>query len=376
MTVNSLKVNTSAFHSQIFDQIISQYLIIKNKTLLKLSMLQNIEKILNFKKNGIQTMNKKINEVVMGYTFLYFSQNEDFEKIQTISQNIKDSKMIVIDYNQNQAPNLDDLHFIIGFKNTILVIHSLSLKKVITYIFSQNMQIEISFLSSNAANIFNQNITISYKEFTYVDNTNTFEEEYTSFQSYFHLSRSDKNQQKRQIWEIVIPCISGYLFRQSYSKLNNRLDNYNKNLIKIPNEKLFDEDNYIELRIINNKGSIFQTKVMYDIENARILIFKTPYYSSDEIKKLLDREEKNYNKILLPFIPEYYGKIDKMSMQYQAIEYINGNTLLDIQKYHFSDKIVIIFEILLVFSILHLDNFVYRDLKPDNVMIDQNNILY
>ena len=122
------------FQNKLFKIISALFQFISALFHFQILMLQNIEKILNSGKNDIQTVNKKIGKVVNRYIFLYFSPNENFMKIQQISQNIKDSKIMVINYCQNQTPDLDDLHFIIGFKNTILIIHSLSFNKFIEYI--------------------------------------------------------------------------------------------------------------------------------------------------------------------------------------------------------------------------------------------------
>lgn len=56
------------------------------------------------------------------------------------------------------------------------------------------------------------------------------------------------------------------------------------------------------------------------------------------------------------------------------LEYIEGETLENIQKMRLTiaDKYKIIFEIIAIINYFHHHHFVYRDLKPNNVMLDRN----
>ena len=62
----------------------------------------------------------------------------------------------------------------------------------------------------------------------------------------------------------------------------------------------------------------------------------------------------------------------------EVIEYINCMLLSDIKQMHlnFSEKITIIFEIAMIFFHLHDKGYVYHDLKPNNIIInDEFNVL-
>lgn len=45
---------------------------------------------------------------------------------------------------------------------------------------------------------------------------------------------------------------------------------------------------------------------------------------------------------------------------------------IDKRQLSYNDKILIIFELMIVIEFLHRNHFIYRDLKPNNVMIDEN----
>lgn len=107
------------------------------------------------------------------------------------------------------------------------------------------------------------------------------------------------------------------------------------------------------------------------MKDEQLYVIKKPYGSDEDIKKKPHREIYNYQRIKHPFIPKYYGATNK---GYPVIEFINGKTLVQIKvlKLSESEKIKMIVELLNVFEYLQENNFVYRDLKPDNVMLDEN----
>ena len=54
------------------------------------------------------------------------------------------------------------------------------------------------------------------------------------------------------------------------------------------------------------------------------------------------------------------------------LEYIDGNSLYDINNLNIriEDKIIIILKILIVFDYFHFNKCIYRDLKPDNIILN------
>ena len=92
----------------------------------------------------------------------------------------------------------------------------------------------------------------------------------------------------------------------------------------------------------------------------------------------MKRDIRNYEEIKHPFIPKFYGTIKYDNKDYPVIEFINGKTLFDYDfnfDFNETEMYEIILQMLLVINYLHNNHFIYRDLKPNNVIIDENKIL-
>ena len=100
-------------------------------------------------------------------------------------------------------------------------------------------------------------------------------------------------------------------------------------------------------------------------------VIKKPHAFESETPKLVEIENSNYRKISHPFLSTLYGT-DK-DKNYIVIEFINGRTLRSIRKMdlNFINILNIIFELLLIFKYFYDNQMIYRDLKPDNIMIDE-----
>ena len=118
--------------------------------------------------------------------------------------------------------------------------------------------------------------------------------------------------------------------------------------------------------------SIYELLEIYHIESEKLFVVKQRNYFNPEIPKLKERELNNHRKLSHPFIPKFYGVLKRDNSL--VLEFINGQTLLDIKQLHLSEKekIVIILELILAIAYTHNNDYIYRDLKPNNVMIDEN----
>ena len=68
-------------------------------------------------------------------------------------------------------------------------------------------------------------------------------------------------------------------------------------------------------------------------------------------------------------IPKYYGSFANNDYYYIIIEFINGNPIEKVKQY---EKIKVIFELIMIISYLHKNKLIYRDFKPNNMLIDMN----
>lgn len=114
---------------------------------------------------------------------------------------------------------------------------------------------------------------------------------------------------------------------------------------------------------------------MYSIKTELLYAMKIHY---EQDSPLMKREIANYLKAKGPFIPRFYGTIIHESHQGFIIDYIAGHSLTQIKKLNIQDlfKLLMILQLLQDFESLHKQNFIYRDLKPDNIIITDNMNLY
>ena len=321
-----------------------------------------------FLNNSIRIQNRKLENVIKNYNFVYISNQTEIDKNHTIYVNMKKSDVIIINQCKYSDQNLEDLYFLIGFERTIILIKQ-SLIPFLISLFSVCDVKNICYLQ-NTKSIFMKH-DITFLNEICVDSY--FNEEMLNFKNQLAIFSNIKIATIFEIWKNIIPCISGYLIKQSYSKLNNnRINSYLENLISnSPNKNEIDKDEYIELRRLG-MGSSFMTFLVYYIKHEELFVVKKPLNLNDEIPKLSERELNNYLHINHPFLPKFIGTIK--GTKFIMIEFINGQNLLKLKEFDFDEriKLTIIFELMLTIQFLHSKHFIFRDLKPDNIMIDQN----
>ncbi|KAK8850219.1 hypothetical protein M9Y10_018343 [Tritrichomonas musculus] len=312
-------------------------------------------------------------EIFQNYSFFVITENTFLKENQKqiMDENIKESKIMIIDEIINQDDETNEQYLILCFEKTITIIESsIALEYII-----RNKLISISNFSfcflNDTKSIFEEKVTLGNRE---IKTDCIFLEELESLKEGLWIYTSEKSMS--YIWSILRTSISAYLIKKSYFQRNkNRIEAFILESEKYLEsgqiqEEIIREEEYIELRRVGIGGS-FSPLLIYHIKRGELFVIKKPYGSSEQ-EKLISRESENYNKIRHPFLPKYYGRVKDKN--YNVIEFIEGSTLENIEKIGLAikDKIKIIFELMLIFEYFRDNKLIYRDLKPNNVMIDSN----
>ncbi|KAK8867178.1 hypothetical protein M9Y10_010154 [Tritrichomonas musculus] len=299
--------------------------------------------------------NAKLDLIINSYDFHMVSEYFDYNGNEKIYQNIKESIAIMIGFYND--------FFIIGFKQTIIIIQKSSLSFIET-LFKSNAKANIYFFA-NCQDSFNSFINVSNPkckiDSLFIDEILEFKRIFFYIYQNFGVSR--------KIWNVISSIIAGFLIKQSYYKVNkNRIKD---STLKQHNLSYINENDYIELRTIGT-GSSSAVSLAYHIEKEELIAIKRPYILDPENEKLHKRELLNYSKMNHPFVPKLYG--ETVNEKYLVVEYINGRILNDIKRLNLTinEKITIIFELMIAVEYLHRNHFILRDLKPNNVIIDNN----
>ncbi|KAK8841492.1 camp-dependent protein kinase catalytic subunit [Tritrichomonas musculus] len=100
--------------------------------------------------------------------------------------------------------------------------------------------------------------------------------------------------------------------------------------------------------------------------NEMICVLKNPNILNS---KIIEREAENYvhlSKGEYPFISRYFGYFDNYNEKCLFIEYIEGRSL---DRY---DLKLLSLDDLLTIRYLHSQRYIYRDMKYDNIIINEN----
>ena len=209
-------------------------------------------------KKLIKSFNKKLNDVINDYTFLYVNKFLYEKENQDIYQKLEQSNVVIVNQSNKLSFRGENQYFLIGFYRIVMIIDQSSLS-FLSELFRSKSELKIIFLSSTKTN-FDKNISIKYDE---IINDFNFETEIENFNDKFNL-QGLLNLDLNRIWEIIKPCITGYLIKQGYSNsFIKRINHYNS-FFKSQEEIAISDEDFIILRILNVSNS--KLSLIYHIE--------------------------------------------------------------------------------------------------------------
>ncbi|KAK8892400.1 hypothetical protein M9Y10_029626 [Tritrichomonas musculus] len=317
--------------------------------------------------NSLCFRKENFKEVLLGFFFRYISETyscNEAEK-QKIIESAKNSNVIIIDQNKCFNEKMNKKNLILCFEKSLIVLDGSSIL-YLNDILSANARMSICYLS-NSKEIIQEKFNVKNSE---IKNDSNFIEEIQNLS--LGLTLITQIRIMKQIWSFISPCILNYLLIKSYIGCKKyRIQNFIYDLENDSKLETINQNEYIELRIIG-KGSISQSVLIYHIKRGELYALKKAYSKDFEIPKLVQREVSNYKKIKHPFLPKFYGTVQDKG--YIITEYIKGETLLKVKniKLSYDEKATILFELMMIIKYFHDNKLIYRDLKPDNVIIDEN----
>ncbi|KAK8899031.1 hypothetical protein M9Y10_001328 [Tritrichomonas musculus] len=318
-----------------------------------ITKLTEFQKIFNDHQIIFSTSNH--NKIIKGFTCHLITEKSQADDLQNL---LNKSEIIMIDEIDEQ----NDQYFVIFVDNAIIFIHEIDLlsnlfikkERYCTIIASEKINKEL--LSHELHLDFCEDIEEYEKQF-YNEIINKFSENF---------SISKRNQKfVKEIWKLISPSFSAYFINKSYKKLEQ--NKISKTKIEIND---LNEDDIIHLNLLGNTYTS-SVELIYHIELGQLFALKS--FRDSEGEKLYKRELKNYERICHPALPRFYGKIEKGENRYLIIEYIRGKSLANIDTKNLKpeEKINFIFQIMFIIEYLQNESLIYRDLKPNNFIVDE-----
>ncbi|KAK8892772.1 hypothetical protein M9Y10_030014 [Tritrichomonas musculus] len=294
--------------------------------------------------------------------------------IQKIYRNVNDSRLIVIDQSSRLNKETNTQNYIVCFEQSLIILQqSTASIKFLQSILSNNPNLPVCFLS-NTKILIDKMIEFKNREI----NSIPIKIMYNNFInniSWLKINMSNYDVSKiNDMWSSVSSSISHYLIKKSYLMGNKyRISQFINDIESTSTLNDLNQDEFIELSEVG-KGGSFLCTLYYHITSGKLCVIKKLHGNNNEADKLIQREADNYSNIRHPFLPNFYGTVKNKNGKYIVIEFINGKTLYDIEEneLNYNDRIKIIFELMIIFKYFHDNGYIYRDLKPDNVMIDDN----
>ncbi|KAK8883501.1 hypothetical protein M9Y10_042593 [Tritrichomonas musculus] len=290
--------------------------------------------------------NKDFYQIIKGFDFLLPNTKKDFEDINHRINKIKIISM-------NTCTISHKRYVILCFDETVLFIIDEQLCLIKKY-FYNNKDSFIYLMNQSSIRIFKD--MIEDKDI-YIETKKKFLDEIKDFLNLF------ENSKENEALMPICRSISAYLIQKSYciSKIN-RIAN-SSFLFKLNSkENEVDPNDFVQLPVFGHGSS--QVKLIYHIKNQKLYAMKTFLDNH-----LFDREHENYLNVHHPFLLQYFGWTIVDSYKCLIFEFIDSLPLTKLEDK--KDLIKNIFQMMLTIEYLHHKNYIYRDLKPNNFLLDQ-----
>ena len=314
----------------------------------------------------VEIRNPYLKNIFNEFVFHQYQKDED---IPLFNQKIKKG-IFIIDF-CTKSRQKDAYDIILCYDYKLIILQSIEIGELFSF-FSINKE-------SLIYNISEITQPTNIKADFHIENANNlFLKEISSFHLSSFSYKNAKNNELKIYFDEILKSISGFLIKIGYQ--NSRHDRtfiFHKMFLYDFQETQMKEEEFIQLRSLGN-GSSANVSLCFNLKMRKIFAVKMFFQSYDE-QKLVEREIYNFRNIHHPLFPRYFCTMKMKSSKYcLVIEYINGISLYDIIDNNLSknDIFKIIFEIMIILECLHFNDYVYRDLKPDNIIIDENSTAF
>lgn len=326
------------------------------------NFVQSIEHVINTK--SFSMINPLFQETLSKFDIKYLNEDNYFDETK------RKPNIIVVDFFSEKMNDSDNGYFILCYDYSIRIINYFD-HSIICNLFSQFQKAKIYFVTEYCENIL-RNLNPNFEKYLINNNDCILNNgEITEFSKSLKKNQEKQNQKINKEWKIIQPCIVGYLIKKSCYNGVPKFENFDFNDLKNQNK-------FINLRNFNTNSSY--VSLYYCVKEEKLMIVKKPNKNDLQWDILLQRESYNYKKLPHTMLPEYIGfyKDEKnTSNQFLLIEYINGHTLDKYDMSNLSENEIfnIIFELMIIIHYIHINKCVYRDLKPNNIIIDEYNLV-
>ena len=324
--------------------------------------MNSINNTLNkyFRNDCFKRRNNWFAKIISNLDYYFIENENDYNDV--IASQINSSSIIIFAENEK----LKGKYFVVIFDKTIIIILQEKLYLLDNF-FSNHKNSTIYMMNDQTKDHFNENMKQNEKDLI-IDTENKYGDEIESLAESFNFFEKKLD----YYWDIIRVSISSYLLIKSHQESKiDRLKNCSELLEKPAETVQFEREDIVEIKVIGYGGSSI-VYLIYHFKKEKLFALKK-FISSNS--KLIEREMKNYSYLYHPFLLRFFCKMENDSL---VFEYIEGHTLLDIKNRKIqlqeNDKIKIIFQIMIVFQYIHQNGYIYRDLKPNNIMLDHNNI--